>query len=489
MNYSLQDIYVLHPDWRLRNDGNCVIAGYYGQTGLGNIERLGPVEAVGLTMFDGIKTCNEIEDIYTAFFPADTKDPRNYTKKLMAKLLSLNCESNTPDSKPLLVRLDSLSTEEKNRIRRYQPEKFIIRPEQFKLQEYKLPVPASLLFLLTNKCETNCQYCYMPRAIPANDVLPWERMKELIYEAHSLGVMMILLSGGDPLCYPHIFDILELLSKLDFEPVELPTKAYVSEETAARIAQYRIVKSLQFSIDSTVPEIADYLVQRPGFCNRIMESIQNAQKAGVKEIRTKTVITPYNIATIPKLYRDLRGIGISPIVLATYCRSGYWHKDKLYNHPDDYKWLDEQLEKLKKEFPEDDISYQNGPPEIPLPSEEQRKETWKNRNRCTAGRDSVAICANGKVIACEQCPENEEDYLGDLRTQSIAEVWNGKVLDEYLLHPPRNRFEGTICYDCDEFDDCQSLKGACVREICKVYGTRWAPSTLCPRAPLPPREA
>ena len=74
MNYNVQDIYVLHPDWRLRNDGNYVIAGYYGQTGLGSIKRLGPVEAAVLAMFDGVKTCNEIEDICTAFFPADTEE-------------------------------------------------------------------------------------------------------------------------------------------------------------------------------------------------------------------------------------------------------------------------------------------------------------------------------------------------------------------------------------------------------------------------------
>lgn len=488
MSYSLRDVYVLHPDWRLRNDGKYVIAGYYGQTGLGNIKRLGPVESIILSMFDGIRPCGKIEDICTAFFPHCTKESNNYEEKLLEKILSLHCEPVKPKTKPLLVRLDSLTAEEKTRIRQYQPVKFVVSPEEFKPNDYKLPVPASILFLLTNKCETACQYCYMPKSIPVQDILPWERMKELMYEAHSLGVMIILLSGGDPLCYPHIFELLELLGELDFEPIELPTKAYVSEEAAARLAQCRVLRALQFSIDSTVPEIADYLVQSPGFYSRTMKSIRNAQKAGIKVIRTKSVITPYNIATIPKLYRDLRGMGVSPVVLATYCRSGYWHKDKLFNHPDDYEWLDKELEKLKEEFPEDDIYYQNGPPEVDPPSEEKRREIWEKRSRCTAGRDCFAVCANGKVIGCEQVPEKEEDYIGDLRVQSIKEVWNSQGFDEYLLHPPRERFAGTICYDCNEFEKCQITIGACVRDVCKAFGTRWAPSTLCPLAPLPLRD-
>ena len=442
INYNPNDIYILHPDWKLRNDGKYVIAGYYGQGGLGSIKRFGPIEGFAVSLFDGVRTCEDIKKISTAFFDTDLKKQEDYAEELVKRLISLHGDPVRPGSDPLLTPFESLSVEEKGRIRKYQPEKYIVKPKDFKPEEFKLLVPASILFLITNKCETNCQYCYMPRSIPVNDLLPWERMKELVYEAHSLGVMIILLSGGDPLCYPYIFELLELLEELDFEPIELPTKTYVSQETAARLAKCRIVKAVQFSIDSTVPEIADYLVQRPGFCERTLESIRNAMKAGIKTIRTKSVITPYNLATIPKLYRDLRGMGVSPVVLATYCRSGYWHNDKLFNYTDDYMWLDKELEKLKTEFPEDEIFYQNGPPQIDQVADEDRKAVWERRNRCTAGRDCFAVCANGKVIGCEQVPEREEDYLGDLRVQSIEEVWNSQLFNEYMLNPPMERFVG-----------------------------------------------
>ena len=112
---------------------------------------------------------------------------------------------------------------------------------------------------------------------------------------------------------------------------------------------------------------------------------------------------------------------------------------------------------------------------------EKREQIWEDRAACTAGRDIMTICADGRVVACEQMPEREEDYLGDLRVQSIREVWDGEVLDKYLLHPPREKLKDTPCFDCEEYDICQTLKGVCVRNACIHYGTRWYPVPECPR--------
>ena len=316
--------------------------------------------------------------------------------------------------------------------------------------------------------------------VPRDHLMPFERTQEVLHEAHEGGVMGVYVSGGDPMCYPHLFEFLDVLDELDFVPITIPTKSYVSLEAAERLAANRMVHQLQFSIDSTVPEVADFLTQSPGFCKRILESIGNAKKAGIKSICVKAVITPYNVPTMAKFYRDMKALEVDEILMATYCKSGFRHKDKLFNHQDDYEWLDEQLDKLRAEFPNDMIVYQNGPPRIERDSQEQRERSWPERARCTAGRDAMTVCANGKVVACEQMPETEEHFLGDLRVQSIAEVWSGKVLDEYLIHPPREKFAGTPCYDCEEFDQCQTVYGLCVRNSCIYYGTRWHPTPNCP---------
>jgi len=42
----------------------------------------------------------------------------------------------------------------------------------------------------------------------------------------------------------------------------------------------------------------------------------------------------------------------------------------------------------------------------------------------------MMICADGKVLPCEQMPETEEYFCGDISHQSIQEVWDGNHLRE-----------------------------------------------------------
>jgi len=444
-----------------------------------------------MSLFDGSRTLQEIKDLCTEFVK-DSGDPHRDAGKFINDFVKKFSKPVGSLPFPILTAKSRLKDQELLSIRRYNPADFAISSSQWKplpLDEYRYAFPLDLLWLLTNVCQVRCQYCFMQKPLyPGEEMLPWERVREIVHEAHQGGVVSILISGGDMMCYPWIFDFIELLGQYEFTFPMIVTKSYLSLERAERLAAFPNVETVQFGIDSTVPETGDYLVRSPGFVKRILASIENARNANLKVI-TKTVITPYNLPTIPRLFRDFKKRGVSEIHLATYCRSAYNHQDKLFNHPDDYKWLDHEIAKLEDEFPEDRIFIQNGRPETgPVPMEEKRR-LWRNRRRCLAGREQISICANGKVVADEQMPERDEDFLGDLRTQSLEEIWNGQKVDEYLRHPPREKFKGTVCYDCpeEEFHECQSLIGPSVRDSMICYGTRWAPNPDCPKAPGAPR--
>ena len=487
IQYNPQDVYVLNPNARLRNDKKRVIAiTIHG--GSAYPLAFNPIDGVIISMFNESRICGDIANLCTSFAHEPIEMAEEYLKKFI-----INFTKTTEEMPlPLLVKKTALRPEEITRVRRYNPLDFAIHRDQWKalyVDDNHQAFPTTLLWLLTNDCQVNCQYCYMPKPpLKKEDLLPWDRVQAILKEIYENGPVLLNISGGDVMLYPHLFDFLDLLCKYDIPLVGIATKAYVDRETADRLAKNDIIESIQFSIDSTVPEIGDYLVQSPGFVERTFKAIENCLAAGLK-VEAKTVITPYNIATIPKLYRDLKTRGVSAIRLATYCRSAFHHKDKLFNYPDDYEWLDKEIEKLKQEFPGNSFNIQNGPPKPEPMSAEKKKEIWDKKTRCTAGRNALTICANGRVVACEQMPEREEDYIGDLKCQSLTEAWNGKTLDEYLIHPPKEKFRGTICYECpdDEFYKCTTMVGTCVRDIVRDYGTRWAPSKYCPRAPEAPR--
>ena len=485
--YNHQDIFVFNPKARLRNDKKRVVAILIND-GAAFPLALNAINGVVMSMFDGLMTCGDIANLCTSF----ANEPIEMAEEYLKKFIMTFTKTTEEMPLPLLVKKTDLGPEEVTRIRKYNPHDFTIHRDQWKsihLDNNRHVFPVALLWLLTNDCEVNCQYCYMHKPpLKKKDLLPWDRVQTILKEIYENGPVLFNISGGDVMLYPYLFDFLDLLCKYDMILVGIPTKIYVDRETADRLAKNDVVEFVQFSIDSTVPEIGDYLVQSPGFVERTFKSIENCLAAGLK-VEIKSVITPYNIATIPKLYRDLKTRGVSIIRLATYVRSAFRHKDKLFNHLDDYVWLDKEIEKLRKEFPGDSFRIQNGEPKPEPMSAEKKKEIWDKKTHCTAGRNWITICANGRVVACEQMPEREEDYIGDLKCQSLTEVWNGKALDKYLIHPPREKFKGTICYECpnDEFNECHIEVGTCVRDIVRDYGTRWAPSKYCPRAPEAPR--
>ena len=340
--------------------------------------------------------------------------------------------------------------------------------------------PLQLVWLVTSDCSTDCRYCFLGR----RRVKPMakERMLSLMEEAATIGVVEILPAGGDILLYPYLEDFLKAMCKHKFLPAELSTKSFLSKDNAKVLAEAAsVILGLQFSIDSTVPDVADYLVGAKGFCDRTFRSIDNALEAGLRVV-AKAVVTPYNILTIPKLYRDLKNRGVSTIRFPIYRRSGFHHSDELFNHTASYQWLDEQIKQLQKEFPDDVIAIQNGPPCSESDWRKIRQKDWQDRNACSAGRTAMIICADGKVVPCEQMPETEEYFCGDLSYQSIQEVWDSDRLREMTYEIPREKFKGQPCYDCEEREKCTREKGCCIRDLSAYEGNIYQPPLNCPKS-------
>ncbi len=489
------DVYAVNPLYRLRNE-------HYGVHQRGwQVETSRDLTHLAATIsacFDGKRT---IEDVARLAIPlvrnTPDKDPlqeADHYVRLVVKDLN-HPEKDEPGgphhfvpSEALLVPASLLPQFRGVPRPTYAPHQFFpanAAPAYDPARTIKTRVPDTLTWHLTSDCSVDCRYCYLGRRhLPAAERLSKQRVMELLQEASELGVFEIVLTGGDVLLCPHLLEVLEMMNDYAFQPVELSTKSFLSKDMAKALAKIPIVWQLQFSLDSMVPDVADWLVQRPGQCQQILPSIDNALEAGL-EVTAKAVITPYNVLTAPQLYRDLRKRGVAAVRLATYCRSGHHHSDDLFNTAESMKWLSQQLDVLRKEFPGDFVNLQNGLPTLEPASKESLKARWPERAGCSAGRRQMMVCADGKVIPCEQMPETEETFCGDLKHQSIAEVWNGKLLDEKAVHLPREKFKGTVCYDCEERIECHHQRGYCYRNCCILYGTMYAPAETCPKNDRP----
>ena len=327
-----------------------------------------------------------------------------------------------------------------------------------------------------------CIYCYAERKhIPSEELLTPQRWFELIDEAAELNIELAVFSGGDPLTYPHIISILEHMIVKGFKFV-LPTKTLIKKEMAKQLAEIGADNSwIQISIDAVLDDTLFKLVGVEGYRDRAFESIKNLLNFGLK-VRVNCVATQNNYKEIPELIMELHKIGVAHVAVAGYGRSHYRHRDELFLSNDQMNWLNEEVSKIKAEFDWKNLRCNLGTRDFRSVSKDNRAIEWKNRARCSGGRSCITITPSGKVTLCEQIPQSDEYIVGDLKYQSISEVWNSDKMKS-MIFPSRESFKGTACQNCNEFDECKNIYGFCFRDALFTFGTIFAPPPACPYAP------
>ncbi len=80
-------------------------------------------------------------------------------------------------------------------------------PRQFEVaKELGAAVPWTILIDPTSACNLNCIGCWAGR-YKKSDTLDIDTIDRVIKEANKMGIFFIVLSGGEPTCYPDLFEI------------------------------------------------------------------------------------------------------------------------------------------------------------------------------------------------------------------------------------------------------------------------------------------
>lgn len=108
---------------------------------------------------------------------------------------------------------------------------------------------------LTNKCSRNCKHCSSnaTSSIGNLKILDFENVSRVIKEAKLMGADTIVFTGGEPLMYDRLSELVELTSKLGMKST-VYTFAYRTDET---LNKYR--KLIDLGLNKIVYSLADSL--------------------------------------------------------------------------------------------------------------------------------------------------------------------------------------------------------------------------------------
>ena len=145
---------------------------------------------------------------------------------------------------------------------------------------------------VTDLCNLRCLYC-MPKdgvkKFSHSQIISPERIKEIVEASVKLGIKKIRLTGGEPLVRKGLVDIIKLIREVKgVEEICLTTNGTGLKEQAKQLFDAGLDR-LNISLDTLDSKKYSYLT-RGGDISKVLEGIEEAQKAGFKNTKINCVL-------------------------------------------------------------------------------------------------------------------------------------------------------------------------------------------------------
>jgi heme d1 biosynthesis radical SAM protein NirJ len=156
-----------------------------------------------------------------------------------------------------------------------------------------------VIWNLIRRCNLTCKHCY---ATSTDIDFPGELSTEQVYEVmddlKSFGVSVLILSGGEPLMRPDIFELSQHAKDMGFYVGLSSNGTLITEDNIADIANVGY-DYVGVSLDG-MRETHDYFRQRQGAFDESMHGIRLCREAGLK-IGLRFTLTQHNETELPDL--------------------------------------------------------------------------------------------------------------------------------------------------------------------------------------------
>ena len=340
-----------------------------------------------------------------------------------------------------------------------------------------------LVFWETTKaCNLSCRHC---RAIPQRRIGPTElttsRAFDLIDAIAEVAKPVFVLSGGEPLFRPDLFDIAAYGIETGFRMALATNGTLVDERIAAKIADSGIAR-VAISLDGANPETHDKFRGQPGAHAAATRGLRNLREEGVS-VQINSTIAKHNVTELPAMLDAALSIGADALhlfmMVPVGCGLELAETEML--PADEYervlRWLDEQskdcpidlkatcaphfhrirAQRIEEERSHGDLTSTfisagtraNAAPRM-LASGAHGQHLSAMTRGCLAGTSVCFISNEGAVYPCGYLPLS----AGDTRVIKFKDIWAESPVFQQLRHPEvyggkcgECRFEG-ICGGC-----------------------------------------
>ena len=162
--------------------------------------------------------------------------------------------------------------------------------------------PGLVVFKPTLKCCANCKHC-SPRSkkFSTDNILELKDYDKLLKDLKEMGTEQICISGGEPLVYKNIIELIKLITRHGFK-VSINTNGWLLTLEKFKELMSAGVICINLSIDSPFEKDHDELRRLPGLFKRATQQIKQCKETGIPfKLNMRMVMSKYNYKYIDQM--------------------------------------------------------------------------------------------------------------------------------------------------------------------------------------------
>lgn len=349
--------------------------------------------------------------------------------------------------------------------------------------------PKWIAWEITRRCNLKCVHCRSSSdlAVVGHPDFSLEEAKRILDDIASYASPVMVLSGGEPLLRPDVFDIARYGTSLGFRMCMATNGTLVTDEICSKIKEAEI-RMVSLSLDGARAETHDDFRNQQGAFAGTMNAIELFNRHGIPFL-VNSSFTVRNQKEIPEIYRLVKSLGATAWYMFMIVPTGRGEDimeelipEKLYDEILEWHY---QVEKEENELlmrPTCAPHYYR----IVRQKAKEEGETFKRRNLkfstggskgCLAGQLICLIDVDGEVLPCSYFPKS----AGSLRDTPFKDIWENSDLFRQLRD--FKSYKGS-CGQCEYVSVC----GGCRARSYAMSGDFLAQEPFCSYTPLKLRK-
>ena len=295
---------------------------------------------------------------------------------------------------------------------------------------------------LTNKCSRNCKHCSSNATSNINNLksLDFKNVCKIINEAKIMGVNNIVFTGGEPLMYDKLFELVELTHKLNMNST-LYTFAY---RTDNNLKKYK--KLIELGLNKIIYSLADSLSNEEDI------SIYNKEEFFDEIFKNTNAKLGFHYAISKDSYSNFKDVITKTI--NTFKSKKYFDKISLLRFVPHGKGS-EEMDLSKEELLEIKDFYLNFDNKEMLRLGSPWNILGIKNSPCVIADEIMIIGFDGIAYPCDSIKYfTKLGISGNIKDKTLEELYNSKYFKNIRKFNTK-----TPCHLCKNYKIC---KGGCI---------------------------